>query len=391
VAIPVILLLVAGLLAGVMAYGAHPAWARFGNGFEAMLLVRQYQWVIGAASVVLCLLLVGLIVSGRRRAWWLIGLGPILALFLHRFQTDPLGRFAILEEPTFVSATDANFMSAEDYVVGLVFAGNAYAYPYHALYPSPVVVQIDRGEKLILVWSAFANHATAFRAAHDLKSRDLEIFSMPANALVLYNTRLGEFINGLTGLTTTGAKPSGLIAPIQTERVKWEQWQARHPQTRVLLPAAGAQAVKLPNGPVWPVHPVRGAGQEELRQRVAVLATTRPVAIESETVGPGPVQVSTPSTAVLLMRETLTGRLRAFDRNVGGADLSFRVNTDARRKGAALIDDQTRSGWSADGVALDGKLSVQKAKLKEIGVEDGLYWGVMKHWRRDLQLVGIGK
>src|SRR5438105_10914117 len=105
-------LLVAGVLlatavAAVLAYGADAYWAQFRHGLGLILFTHRLQWVLATASLLLCLTVVGMIVGGRRRAWWLITLGPVLALFVHRFMANPMRQFAIVENPGCVSAEAA--------------------------------------------------------------------------------------------------------------------------------------------------------------------------------------------------------------------------------------------------------------------------------------------
>ena len=136
-----------------MAYGVDPGSAHHAWGVGLIMLARRLQWPLIAASLILCLLLIGLVISGKRRVWWLISLAPILALFGHRFLTSPINRYAIADEPQFITAADAKFIHDADYVVGLVFNGQAYAYPYACLYQTPVIVQSDREHRLLLMWS----------------------------------------------------------------------------------------------------------------------------------------------------------------------------------------------------------------------------------------------
>jgi hypothetical protein len=89
VIVPVILLLFATLAAAGMAYGTDASWARYQHGIDFIIAARRVQWPLAVLAVVLCLALVGLVIAGKRRAWWLIGLGPVLALLVHRFFADP--------------------------------------------------------------------------------------------------------------------------------------------------------------------------------------------------------------------------------------------------------------------------------------------------------------
>src|SRR4051812_9423838 len=145
VLLPLLLLIIATLAATIVAYGTHPTFAQFSHGLGLILFSRQYQWPLATLSILLCLFLIGLVVSGKRRAWWLIGLGPVTALFIHRFYTDPLRIYSIadnLEERT-ISSNQASFLNDDDFVVGLNFNGTDYAYPYYAIYRQPVVMQSD--------------------------------------------------------------------------------------------------------------------------------------------------------------------------------------------------------------------------------------------------------
>ena len=84
--LPVALLFFAIVSAAVVAYGTNPDLARFGEtGVQAIMLCRRMQWPMVTLSVVLCVIVIALVIAGKRRAWWLIDLAPVLALFLHRF------------------------------------------------------------------------------------------------------------------------------------------------------------------------------------------------------------------------------------------------------------------------------------------------------------------
>ena len=54
-------------------------------------LARRLQWPLIVLSMMACLGLIGLVITAKRRAWWLIGLAPVLALFAHRFATGDVG------------------------------------------------------------------------------------------------------------------------------------------------------------------------------------------------------------------------------------------------------------------------------------------------------------
>src|SRR5215207_4031645 len=126
--IPLALILLAMGSAAVMAYGTHPDWAQYEHGLSLIMLTRRLQWPLVALSLLLCIALIALVIAGKRRAWWLIGLAPVLALFAHRFTAGPAAPFTVYDEPAFVAASEAGFLADDDFVVGLQFGDAAFAY-----------------------------------------------------------------------------------------------------------------------------------------------------------------------------------------------------------------------------------------------------------------------
>ena len=179
-----------------------------------------------------------MVIAARRSAFWLIVLVPVLFLFYQRFAGDPFRRMAILDGPNFIATDKATFLKPESPVVGLVFEGQPYAYPTASLAAAPVIVHADGDKRLLVMYSPYAGRAEAFVVDNTIKPRELDIVSMPADALLLYNARIGQFINAFTGATLAGEAPEGFKTPIETRRTNWREWRTLHPDSQVL--AAGA-------------------------------------------------------------------------------------------------------------------------------------------------------
>jgi hypothetical protein len=389
VILPLVLIVIAAAAAGVLGYGTHPVWAQFNHGIDFIIWSRRLQWPLIVVALGMCVTLLALVVAGKRRAWWLVALLPILALFLHRFVTGPARMVEVVEDPPFVEADQATFLQDDDYVVGVRFADAAYAFPYSVLYNAPAIVLSDRERRMILIWSAFANRAVAFGVSRELRARDLEIVSTPANALLLYNSRLGQFVNGITAQTTRGDKPTGFRDPLPAVKLTWSAWKAASPETRVMSPL-DLRWRSAPRGPVLPKYPLpRSRPELTDDRRVCVIATTQPIAVPSEAVKDLPLNLSAGRTPVLLVRESSTGSLRAFDRRIDeDLSLRFATATDAKHANVVLADADTNTEWSIAGAAVEGPKETHGKTLTPIPVEDELYWGVMKFWYPDLKLVG---
>ena len=386
--LPLVLIFFATAAAALVAYGVHPDLAQYANGLALIVLSRRLMWPAVVLSLALCISLLGLVISGKRRAWWLIGLAPVLALFVHRFRPGAPGPSAVVEQPTFVRTDMPGAPEAGDYVVGFSFEGKDYALPYRALFVTPVVSITDYDKRMLLIWSAFANRATAVEVARgEMKARDLEVVSSPANSLLVYDKRLGQFICGVTGRRTDGSAVVGFGAPISTEKTTWATWKAQHRETLVMLPVGKPGAIAAaPTRPILPQYKLRIPPEPDPATPVALLATTRPAAI-STTVerSRDPLNVSVGGTRIVMLHDR-AGTLRAFDRHATeDLFLSFSAKSDRKHPEVAMTDADTGSVWTADGHAIDGPL--KGTKLREIELDDGLYWGVMKHWYPELELV----
>ena len=387
--IPFILLILASAAAGVLAYGTHPIWAQFNHGVDFIIWARRLQWPLIFVSLSLCLALLEMVVSGKRRAWWLIGLLPILALFSHRFITGPARTLRVVEDPPMVAADQATFLTDDDYVVGVHFADQTYAFPYSVIFNTPTIIHNDRDKRMILIWSADANCAMAFNVTRELRAADLEIVSSPANALLLYNSRLGQFINGITAQTMRGEIPSDFREPLPMRKLTWAKWRAENPDSQVMAPMDLTWRTS-PNQPILPRYSMPRSRSDLMENRlICVVATTQPIAVPSEKLQQTPLNLSAGKSAVLLFRQSLDGVACAFDRRIE-EDLACRFSSDIDPKNADVVwsDADTGTRWSMAGVAVDGPPETRGKKLTPFPIQDELYWSVMKFWYPDLRLVG---
>jgi hypothetical protein len=379
---PLSILAAALAAAAFTAYGADPRWMLYPHGYELIMLSRRLQWPLVVLALLACATVLALVVGGRWRVWWLIGLAPILALFAHRFVTDPARAWQVDADAAFVFADQAWFVADTDWVVGLSFDGEDYAYPYSVLYDSPIVSQAAPRRRLVLIWSPFANRAIAAETDWTFKPRELEIVSMPANALLIYNGQLGQFINGVTGLTPSGQEPIGWLTTVSTDKMPFGLWKKLHPDTRVLQPPDGWRPGG-PTAPLAPRYPVPHGTATDAQ--VALIDTPLPLAVRDADVPANPVNLLAGTQPLLLMRDA-SGLLRAYQRQANG-DLTPRFFPVllANHPTAALSENDSNSLWTADGRAIDGPLKGEK--LKPFDVDDGVNLSVAAYWYPNLTLL----
>ena len=393
IVLPAVLILLAVAAAAVVAFGTHPDWMVFRHGLGIIMAAHRLQWPLTFLAMLLCVALLALVVSGKRRAVWVLGLAPVIGLLAYHFRSGPMRGFAVADNPPLVSAgKGAGFLGEDDYVVGLQWGESAYAFPYALLYANPVVLHVERGRRLLLMWSPFANHATAYQVDRNLRGPELAIVSMPANALLLYNGRLGQFINGLTGQTPAGKRPTGFYQPVPTVKTTWKHWRGAHPQTRVL--ALPPRYTGLPRRPVLPYFPTPGADPAEAGARVTVVnAGPNGIAVPAEKVTTLPLNLTPDAGApVVLFRDPQAGFARAFDRRFDPEVApEFRpASNPPGAGGAALLDGVTGSGWTLSGRAVSGDARLRGMRLSPVPVDEDLPLEVVRYWYPQVTLLDVG-
>jgi len=377
--LPLLLIGLATGAAAIVAYGTHPGLVQYARGLEIIMLTRRLEWPLIVVALIFCVALLALVISNKRRAWWLIGLAPVLALFFHHFAPPAGQRMYVVE---FAEAAQQFVPSDDSWVVGIVLDDQTFALPYSALFSMPVVFITDYDKRMMVMWSAYANHATAYRVQHEFKSRDLEVVTSVADTLLIYDRRLGQFIIALTGQTFAGGKPIGLAQAVPTFKTTWAVWRKLHPATKLMR---GFESTSAPAGPVLPRIAGKSIDGKPAETRIAMIPTTQPIVMESDPIGKQPVNTVAGQTRLLLLRDSATQRLRAFDRNVK-EDLfpTFKSRPSAAIPAIIMVDSDSNSLWTIDGKAVDGRL--KGTQMKELPVEDDLYWGVMKYWYPQMML-----
>lgn len=408
VILPLILIVVALVTAAVAAYGTAAEWASRwgGGGLDLIYFSRRIQWPLFTVCFLSCVALLLLVISGKRRVWWLIGLAPVLALFAHRFATSPTRDFRVAENPTLVSAAQlpVGTLRDEEWVVGLVVGGTTgpaepQAYPYAALWRTPVVIQTAYDQRFILLWNPFANFARAAVIDRDVSPRELEVVSMPVNALLVYNARYGQFINGITGLKPDGTAPTGFGRELPVQVMSWSRWRAIHPATKVLAPPPRsdelATAAAVPLRPRYAIPPTTrptadpiatapGAAVESapIETPVVLIRTTTPMALLPTDISDTPINLSQPTSTAIVFRESKWGRVRAFSRRTEGSELRMAPIPEFLKKlpGAAMVDFASASMWSETGRSVESTGPFLGRALEPIPVFEGGYFEVLSYW-----------
>lgn len=353
------------LSAAAVGWGCDSRLAEWMGGIGVTRVMFRLQWVMVLLVVSSALSLVGLVVTGRRRGWWLIGLAPVLAIFAWRFGISPEHPGVVDEQAAFVPAGQVNWFDDNDAVLGVFSGDQPYAYPLAAMQRTPVVVSTERDRRLVVCWSEGAGIAAGFCVDRLVRGRDLQVVSSPHGVLLICNRRLGEFFDGLTLRSAGGSPIQGWMGRLTVELTTWGQWRAAHPETLLLQLADVPQPTPPPPPPV---------GDEP---RLIYIASDEPILIPADELGTDPANVGEGHSTALLLRDG--GQIRAFDRRVQ-EDLfpRFSRNSDRSRKGVELVDSDTGSGWTATGACVEGPL--KGSRLRRLVVVEHVSASAARFW-----------
>ena len=375
-------LLILSILAAIwLAYGMDPAVAVEFGGLPMIALTRRLQWLLLIAAIAPCLAMIVVVAMNRARAWWLLGLSIVVAMLFVRFGSDARKPVRILEAPAMPTLKESTLPTEEEWVVGVVFEDDAYAFPYRSLLRTPIVQLTDFDKRLLLIHSPYANSATALDVTREVRASDLEFVASPGNSTLVYNRKYGQFIVGLTGKTETGEDPTGIRGRVATYRMPLMLWRRLYPESKLMIPNAADGA--LPGVEIKMKYPARIPDTSMPDDTRIVLLHTHPPASLLSGDYDRPTHTRAGDKPIVLWRDR--GVLRAFGRTIDGdLFLTFKVTKDKKGK-AQLIDNQTGSVWSYNGTCVSGALDGKK--LPTVMVEEGVYWGVSREWFADLELI----
>ncbi len=357
-----------------------PVAAEFG-GLGMITLTRRLEWLLLIATILPCLILVVWVSINRASAWWLLGLSIVVAMLFVRFSTTTRKPVRILEAPSMPTVMEATLPSDDEMVIGVVFDGSAYAFPYRCLYRTPIVQLTDFDKRLIVIHSPHANSATVLDVTREVRATDLEYVAMPGNSTLVYNRKYGQFIVGITGKTDRGTEAIGVRDRVPTYSLSFANWRRLYPESKLMIPTAAD--ADQPGVRLSPKYPPTLPDTSMPAETPIILIRTTPASALLIGDYAKPTHTRAGDLPIVLWRDR--GLLRAFNRAVDG-DLFLTYEIVKDKKGREqLKDTQTHSVWTYQGRCIEGPLTGKQ--LSPVTIEENVYWGVSREWFPDLQLI----
>lgn len=299
---------------------------------------------------------------------------PTLDELARHIQAGGPGRNGIppINRPVFLQPAEATFLRDEDPVFGLVYGGEARAYPQLVLVWHEIVNDVIAGERISVTYCPLTGSVVAFRA--QVHGRPLS-FGTTGNLvnsnLLMFDTVTNSEWPQVLGQAIRGPLKGRRLEQIPLVWSSWGRWRAAHPQTEVLSTKTGyARAYGQDpygsytppggyysgGGPFFPVlRTSRRFGSKEVF--VGVRSGERRLAMLKSTIRERKVlPVEAGQTPLLAIWDDELETARVLVRRAHGRTLDFR-NGELR--------DATGTRWNPTGEAVAGRLRGARLPLAD--------------------------
>jgi len=301
-----------------------------------------------------------------------------------------------IDDPKFLAASDAGFLTDREPVLAVEIDGEAKAYPLQIMTWHEIVNDEIGGVSVSVTYCPLCNTGIAFeRPTIDGQLLDFGTSGKLYNAnLVMYDRQTETYWAQATGQAILGELAGEQLAFVPARILSFGDWRAEHPDGLVLSRDTGHERPYGENpyeGLDTSERPFLFAGEpdERLSATARVLGIARPgdvVAFPYDAVGEDaaggwavvveevagqPVAVfwKAGTTSALDSQEIAEGRdvgaIAAYRPEIEGRDLTF----EASRNG--IVDRQTGSVWSILGRAVSGPLEGEQL-LPELAIDS--FW-----------------
>ncbi len=311
-----------------------------------------------------------------------------------------------IDEPTFIRASDVDWLADAEAVLALTIGNDTRAYPIQVMTWHEIVNDTVGGVPVLVTYCPLCNSGVAFDRRVDGMVLEFGTSGLLyASNLVMYDRQTESLWPQVTGRAAFGALTGAMLEVLPLSPVGWADFRAAHPDAWVLSRETGHARdygvnpyVGLDNDPDR--APLFGAPSQDDRippmKRVVavgsgaasvtfVRSAVTQAGVLTDHVGDEPIVVLHAEGQAPALDDGLVaggreiGTVAVFDPVVGGRELTF------VKEGDAFTDEQTGSTWNVLGRATDGPLAGEQ--LAAVPFLD-TFWASWVSFAPDTRLVG---
>ena len=287
------------------------------------------------------------------------GVKHIIPLDKIRSGGPPKDGIPSIDDPKFVKANEAEFLFDNDVVIGLEINGETKAYPLPILVWHEIVNDNVGGTPVAVTYCPLCFTTQVFDRTINGEEVEFGTSGKLYNSnLVMYDRLTESYWSQALGTAIVGELAGFELNKIPFDVITWEDWKTLHPDTLVLSTDTGhfrPYGVD-PYGSYYTdpriLFPVANK-DDRLTPKTLVIGFHQGnlyKAYKQNDVESSQVINDEILDKPILLISQFTGNARAFERTINDQILEF-AYLDGK-----LVDLQTQSSWSYDGVAISGPL-----------------------------------
>lgn len=145
-----------------------------------------------------------------------------------------------IDNPYFIEAYQAGFLSANDRVLGIMVGGQARAYPIKILNWHEVVNDRVGRQSIVVSYCPLCGAGIVFGADFNGRRHTFGVSGLLYNSSgLIYDRETQSLWSKMIGQAVTGLSAGQVLTSIPVAHVSWQSWQKQHPTTWVLSTNTG--------------------------------------------------------------------------------------------------------------------------------------------------------
>lgn len=153
-----------------------------------------------------------------------------------------------IDNPSFDTADEADWLNPGDRVLGLSIDGDARAYPVAILNWHEIVNDDVAGQPVVVTFCPLCNTGMVFDANIDGVARSFGVSGLLYESdVLLYDRETDSLWSQILSAAVTGPEQGTQLTALPTKHTTWQAWRDAHPTTRVLSRETGFRRDYLRN------------------------------------------------------------------------------------------------------------------------------------------------
>ncbi len=141
-----------------------------------------------------------------------------------------------VDEPAFIGAGEATWVSSTTPVLGVAVGDDARAYPVHLIEKHQIVNDVVGAEPIAVTYGPVAGSPLVFKRRLDGRTLDFGVSGLLYNSnFVLYDRQTESLWSQFLGQAIAGRLAGSRLERVRVRQEPFGAWIARHPKTRVLI------------------------------------------------------------------------------------------------------------------------------------------------------------